>query len=137
MEESGGDRPSGGPGGPRWRRRPIPHSGIPRNPMSVRASPQYRGRTRDPDMNDGGVFAGSALVFLVVIVALWLFGRHRLRAQARRLHALMDHRLAERGRAFADLHDALLQDVQGLTLSLQAIADQMPPNAPVRRRLEH
>jgi hypothetical protein len=31
----------------------------------------------------------------------------------------------------------LLQDVQGLTLSLQAIADQMPPSEPARQRLEH
>jgi signal transduction histidine kinase len=83
-------------------------------------------------MKDGGVFLGSALVCLVVVAVMWLYlGR------SKRMQALMDHRMAERERAFAELHDALLQDVQGLTLSLQAIADQMPPNAPARLRLEH
>ena len=86
-------------------------------------------------MKDGGAFLGSALVFLVVLAALWLICGYRLRWK--RVQALMDHRIAERERAFAELHDALLQDVQGLTLSLQAIADQMPPNEPARLRLEH
>jgi signal transduction histidine kinase len=84
-----------------------------------------------------GAFLGSALVFLLVFAALWLLYSYRLRWQSQRMQVLMDHRVAERERAFADLHDALLQDVQGLTLSLQAIADQMPPNEPARRRLEH
>ena len=88
-------------------------------------------------MKDGGAFLGSALVFVVVLAAVWLLGRHRLRAQSRRLRLLMDHRVTERERAFAEQHDALLQDVQGLTLSLQAIAYQMPPNEPARLRLEH
>jgi signal transduction histidine kinase len=86
-------------------------------------------------MKDGGVFVGSALVFLVGVAAFWQICRYRLRWK--RTQALMEHRIAERERAFAELHDALLQDVQGLTLSLQAIADQMPPNAPARLRLEH
>ena len=87
-------------------------------------------------MQDGGVFLGAALAFLVVLAALWLLGRHRLRGQSKRMQVLMEHRIAERERAFAELHDALLQDVQGLTLSLQAIADQMPPNEPARLRIE-
>ena len=87
-------------------------------------------------MKEGGAILGSVLVFLVVLAALWLPYRHRLRGQAERMQVLMDHRIAEHERAHADLHDALLQDVQGLTLSLQAIADQMPPNAPARLRLE-
>jgi signal transduction histidine kinase len=88
-------------------------------------------------MKDGGAFLGSALVFLVVLSALWLLVRYRLRRHSKRMQLLMDHRIAERERAFAELHDALLQDVQGLTLSLQAIAEQMPPNEPARLRLEH
>jgi signal transduction histidine kinase len=86
-------------------------------------------------MKGGGAFLGSALVFLVVLAALWL--RHRLRGHSKRMQALMDYRIAEQARAFAELNDGLLQDVQGLTLSLQAIADQMPPNEPARLRLEH
>lgn len=88
-------------------------------------------------MKDGGALLGSALVFLVVLPALWLLWRHRLRWHSKRMQVLMDHRIAERERAFAELHDALLQDVQGLTLSLQAIADQMPSDEPARLRLEH
>lgn len=88
-------------------------------------------------MQDGGAFLGSALVVLFFLVALWLLYGHRLRRQSKRLQVLMDHRIAERARAFAELHDALLQDVQGLTLSLQAIADQMPPHDPAKLRLEH
>ena len=88
-------------------------------------------------MKDGGALLGLALAFLVVLAAWWLLGRHRLRGHSKRMQVLMDHRIAERERAFAEQHDALLQDVQGLTLSLQAIADQMPPNEPARLRLEH
>ena len=88
-------------------------------------------------MKDGGAFLGSALVFLVVFAALWLLYRHRLRRHSKRMQVLMDHRIAEREQALAELQDALLQDVQGLTLSLQAIADQLPPNEPARLRLEH
>jgi signal transduction histidine kinase len=88
-------------------------------------------------MKDGGAFLGSILVVLAILAALWLLYRHRLRGQSKRMQVLMDHRIGERERALAELHDALLQDVQGLTLSLQAIADQMPPNQPARLRLEH
>ena len=88
-------------------------------------------------MKDGGAFLGSALAFFVVLAVLWLLWRHRLRSRSKRMQELMNYRIAERERAFVELHDALLQDVQGLTLSLQAIADQMPPNEPARLRLEH
>ena len=88
-------------------------------------------------MKDGGAFVGSTLVFLAILAALWLLWRRRLRWCSKRMQALMDYRIAERERTFAELHDALLQDVQGLTLSLQAIADQMPPSEPARLRLEH
>jgi signal transduction histidine kinase len=83
-------------------------------------------------MKDGGVFLGPALVFLVAAAAVWFY-----RGRSKRMQALLDHRVAELERAFAELHDALLQDVQGLTLSLQAIAERMPPDEPARLRLEH
>ena len=88
-------------------------------------------------MNDGGAFLGSALAFLLVLPVFWLLCNLRLRWHSKRMQVLIDHRFAARERTFAELHDALLQDVQGLTLSLQAIADQMPPKAPARLRLEH
>ena len=54
---------------------------------------------------------------------------------ARRLRA-PQHLALEDERPFAALHDGLLQDVQGLALSLQAVADQLPSDAPARQRLE-
>jgi signal transduction histidine kinase len=88
-------------------------------------------------MKDVSPFLGLVLVFLGVLAGLWLLGSQCLRWRSRRMQVAMDHRIAERERAFAELHDTLLQDVQGLTLSLQAIADQMPPSEPARLRLEH
>jgi hypothetical protein len=88
-------------------------------------------------MKDGGAFLGSALVFLVFLAALWMLVRHGMRWYSKRMRVLIDYRVAEQERAFAELNDALLQDVQGLTLSLQAIADQMQPDDPARLRLEH
>jgi hypothetical protein len=88
-------------------------------------------------MQDGGAFLGSVIAFLVALPVFWLLCNLRLRRHSKRMQALIDHRFADRERTFAELHDALLQDVQGLTLSLQAIADQMPPDDPARLRLEH
>jgi signal transduction histidine kinase len=87
-------------------------------------------------MKDGGAFLGSAAAFLLALPVFWLLCNLRLRRHSKRMQALIDHRFAARERTFAELHDALLQDVQGLTLSLQAIADQMPPDEPARLRLE-
>jgi signal transduction histidine kinase len=87
-------------------------------------------------MKDGAILR-STLVFVVVVAALLLICRLRLRGHLNRVQALMDYRVAERERAFVEMHDALLQDVQGMTLSLQAIADQLPPTEPARQRLEH
>lgn len=88
-------------------------------------------------MKGGGAFLGSTVVFLVVLPALWLVYQRRLRWRSNRMQVLMEHRIAEQERDFAEQHDALVQAVQGLTLSLQAIADQMPLKAPARLRLEH
>jgi hypothetical protein len=87
-------------------------------------------------MKDGGAFLGSVIAFLVALPVFWLLCNLRLRRHSKRMQALIDHRFAARERTFAALHDALLQDVQGLTLSLQAIAEQMPADDPARLRLE-
>jgi hypothetical protein len=52
-------------------------------------------------MKGGGALFGSAVAFLVVLAAFGLLFRHRLRGHAMRMQALMDHRIAERERAFA------------------------------------
>lgn len=87
-------------------------------------------------MREAGGFLAGLVAFLTGQVAAWLLYRRRLRHLIRRMQARAEHRIAERERRFAVVHDGLLQDLQGLALSLQAAADQLPPDAPVRRRLE-
>ncbi len=56
---------------------------------------------------------------------------------ARRIIELrMDERVQERTRIARELHDTLLQDVQGLILKLDAIAKRMPASDPAREEIE-
>ena len=73
--------------------------------------------------------AGPAAISLVLglvagLAAGWLACRRRARLAA------------DQERRFSVLHDSLLQDVQGLALSLQAVADQLPGGDPARQQLE-
>lgn len=63
------------------------------------------------------------LGFVAGLAVAWLTYRRRMLTN-------------EHERRFAALHDDLLQDVQGLALSLQAVADQLPPDEPAKRQLE-
>jgi hypothetical protein len=65
--------------------------------------------------------------FILGLAAGWRVGRRGVRIE--RVTVGYQER-------FAVLHDGLLQDVQGLALSLQAVADQLPLEAPARRQLE-
>ncbi|WP_296951598.1 sensor histidine kinase [uncultured Massilia sp.] len=65
---------------------------------------------------------------------LWLLHRLRLRRMARRLAAQMDARLAERERIARELHDTLLQSVQGLVMKLGAAVQRLREDE--RRPLE-
>jgi hypothetical protein len=73
------------------------------------------------------------LAMLAVLCGPWFLWRSRLR----RMSTRMELRLLERQHAYAWLYDALLQDVQGLTLTLQSVADRLPPDEPAREALEH
>lgn len=75
--------------------------------------------------------AGGALALL----ALWGVYRYRLRLQARRLLALERTRHAERDRIARELHDTLLQSVQGLVLRVHATAQRMAAADPLRAAL--
>jgi signal transduction histidine kinase len=55
-----------------------------------------------------------------VAAALWLLHRMRLRHVARRLASRMNERHAERERIARELHDTLLQSIQGLILKMTA-----------------
>ncbi len=48
----------------------------------------------------------------------------------------LEERIGERERIARELHDTLLQSVQGLVLRFQSVANRMPPGEPSRARLE-
>lgn len=73
------------------------------------------------------------VLFLLVLGALY---RLRLRQVARVVRARMEERLEERERIARDLHDTLLQSVQGLILKFSAVSKQIPADLPARDALE-
>ncbi|WP_420224773.1 sensor histidine kinase [Pigmentiphaga litoralis] len=77
------------------------------------------------------LFVGAVLSTL-----LWLIYRMKLRRSAGQLRARIEERYAERERIARELHDTLLQGVQGLMLRFQAAADKLPADAPARVELE-
>ena len=76
------------------------------------------------------LFAIAFLMLLGVIYQL------RLRQVAGQVRARMEERLEERERIARDLHDTLLQSVQGLILKFHAVATQMRRDEPAREALE-
>jgi len=78
-------------------------------------------------------FKGACI--LLGAVALWVLYAYRLRAQARRLVAIERTRQAERERIARELHDTLLQGVQGMILVFDAAAQSAGQDA-LRGRLE-
>ena len=68
---------------------------------------------------------------LLVVAFQWRMGR-----LAERLQASLRERIAERERIARELHDTLLQGVQGLILTFQSAARQVPADLPARNQLE-
>lgn len=79
-------------------------------------------------------FRGACAV--LAVLALWQLVRLRLRAESRRLEERLRERWSERERIARELHDTLLQSVQGLILRLHVISGQLPENDPLRRSLD-
>ena len=75
----------------------------------------------------------AVAVFLLLLGALYQL---RLRQVARQVHGRMEERHAERERIARDLHDTLLQSVQGLILKFHAVATQMRRDDPAYGVLE-
>lgn len=70
------------------------------------------------------------------LLALWLAYQYRMGRLAADVRARIEERHSERERIARELHDTLLQSVQGLILRFQAASDILPPDAPARRHLE-
>ena len=76
---------------------------------------------------------------LVVAGVLFLLGalyQLRVRQVAGQVRARIEERVEERERIARDLHDTLLQSVQGLVLRVDAAAQQIPPDHPAHGDLE-
>ncbi len=72
----------------------------------------------------------QALCGAVAIAVMVLLYRWRLAVLARRLRHQSDERLRERERIARELHDTLLQSVQGLILRFQSVARRLGPDDP-------
>jgi signal transduction histidine kinase/ligand-binding sensor domain-containing protein len=68
--------------------------------------------------------------------ALWLLFILRLRQIQQRIRGRLEARLSERERIARDLHDTLLQGMQGLVFKFQAAAERLPSSDSNRDRLE-
>jgi signal transduction histidine kinase len=78
-------------------------------------------------------YALCALAFLGTLTVLYRVRVHQVAAQVR---GRLEARLAERERIARDLHDTLLQGVQGLIWRFQAATDRIPPDEPARQLME-
>lgn len=76
------------------------------------------------------------LCIAAALVMLWLAYRLRMAQVAGRIRTRLEERLGERERIARELHDTLLQSVQGLILRFQSVANRMPPSEPTRILLE-
>lgn len=73
---------------------------------------------------------------LVLLLVSWLLYRLRLAQVAGQIRSRLEERLGERERIARELHDTLLQSVQGLVLRFQSVANRMPPEEEARAHLE-
>jgi signal transduction histidine kinase len=73
---------------------------------------------------------------IFMLVSLWFAHGLRLQQIARQCNARLEERLAERERIARELHDTLLQGIQGLMWRFQAAADQIPVAEPARQLIE-
>jgi signal transduction histidine kinase len=74
---------------------------------------------------------------LAAALALVLLYRMRLHRLTREMTVRFEERLDERTRIAQDLHDTLLQGVLSASMQLHVAVDEVPPQAPGRRGLDH
>jgi len=76
------------------------------------------------------------LATLIVAAALATLYRLRVARVREEIRRMLEARLSERERIARDLHDTLLQGVQGLIWRFQAAADRIPRDEPARQMME-
>jgi signal transduction histidine kinase len=76
------------------------------------------------------------LATLAVVAILWMLYLFRLQQVAAELRGRMEERLGERERIARELHDTLLQGIQGLILRFQAAAERIPNSEPARQLMD-
>lgn len=77
-----------------------------------------------------------ALCALACVALLTVLYRVRVRQVAAQVRGRLEARLAERERIARDLHDTLLQGIQGLIWRFQAATDRIPSDEPARQLME-
>jgi signal transduction histidine kinase/ligand-binding sensor domain-containing protein len=78
-----------------------------------------------------------ALLALALALGLWWLHKYRVRKAAALVRGRLEERLNERGRIARELHDTLLQSVQGVILKVRAVALDMPPELlPLRQEID-
>lgn len=81
-----------------------------------------------------GWFAALCLIIFFVLVGILV--RVRTRFLADRIRDRLEERSRERERIARELHDTLLQGIQGLILQFHLIADDLPPDDESRKLME-
>jgi len=76
------------------------------------------------------------LCAVAAVLVFWALLSLRLRQATGRLRDQWETRLAERQRIARELHDTLLQGVQGLIMRFQAIANRLPEEDPARAAMD-
>lgn len=77
-----------------------------------------------------------ALCVAAALALGWLVYSLRIRRLNQRFDALLRERLSERERIARDLHDTLLQGLQGLMLRFQSVANRLPTDTPLRGEVD-
>jgi signal transduction histidine kinase/ligand-binding sensor domain-containing protein len=78
----------------------------------------------------------DAVCVLAVVALLAVLYQIRMRQVAAQARGRLEARLAERERIARELHDTLLQGIQGLIWRFQAATDRIPADAPARDLME-
>ena len=77
------------------------------------------------------------LCVAAAVLLLWFAYSLRVRLLTTRMRNRLEERVEERERIARELHDTLLQGVQGLILKFQAVTEEIPHDSPARQMMEH